>query len=195
LSFQERGKGVFVHPQALCESDSVGAGTRIWAFSHVMAGAVVGRDCNLCGHTFIEAGAIVGDGVTVKNGVEVWDGVELERDVFVGPNATFTNDLRPRAARPLPPADFVATKVEEGASIGANVTVVCGHTIGRHALVAAGAVVTRDVPAHALVAGNPARRMAWVCECAQSLDADLACSCGRSYRLVDEHEGLAPVSD
>ncbi|MCS5637544.1 MAG: N-acetyltransferase [Myxococcota bacterium] len=194
MSFQERGEGVFVHPQALCESDSVGEGTRIWAFAHVMAGAVVGRGCNLCGHTFIEAGAVVGDGVTVKNGVEVWDGVVLERDVFVGPNATFTNDLRPRAARPLPPADFVPTKVEEGASLGANVTVVCGHTIGRHALVAAGAVVTRDVPAHALVAGNPARRMAWVCECGQSLDGDLACQCGRSYRLVDEHEGLASVS-
>ena len=195
MSFRESGEGVFVHPHALCESESVGEGTRVWAFSHVMAGAVVGRDCNLCGHTFIEAGAVVGDGVTVKNGVEVWDGVVLERNVFVGPNATFTNDLRPRAAQPLSSKDFVPTKVEEGASLGANVTVVCGHTIGRHAFVAAGAVVTRNVAPHALVAGNPARRMAWVCECGQSLDGDLACHCGRSYRLVDEHEGLAPVSE
>jgi len=159
-----------------------------------MAGARVGRDCNICGQSFIEEGAVVGDGVVVKNGVQVWDGVSLANQVFVGPNATFTNDLRPRAARSLPREEFVPTRVEEGASLGANVTVVCGHVIGRHAFVAAGAVVTRDVPPHALVAGNPARRMAWVCECGQSLADDLACPCGRTYRLVTENEGLAPTS-
>ena len=194
MSLEEKAGGIFVHPQALCESEQVGEGTRIWALAHVMAGAVVGKGCNLCGQTFIEEGAIVGDGVVVKNGVQVWDGVELEDDVFVGPNATFTNDLRPRAARPLPPADFVKTRVLRGASLGANVTVVCGNTIGASAFVAAGAVVTRDVAAHALVAGNPARRMAWVCECGDSLAADLGCSCGRRYRLVDERRGLAPAS-
>ena len=159
MSFTESGEGVFIHPHALCESESVGEGTRIWAFCHVMAGAVVGRDCNLCGHTFIEAGAVVGDGVTVKNGVEVWDGVVLERNVFVGPNATFTNDLRPRAAQPLSPADFVPTKVEEGASLGANVTVVCGHTIGRHAFVAAGAVVTEPVSYNHPISSLRGRRL------------------------------------
>ena len=194
LTLQERADGTFVHPHALCESETVGAGTRVWAFAHVMAGAVVGRNCNICGLSFIEDGAILGDGVVVKNGVQVWDGVELESDVFVGPNATFTNDLRPRAARSLPPSEFVPTRVRQGASLGANVTVVCGHVIGRHAFVAAGAVVTRDVPAHALVAGNPARRMAWVCECGLSLADDLACSCGRGYRLVDEQQGLEPVA-
>jgi acetyltransferase-like isoleucine patch superfamily enzyme len=194
LSLTERPDGVFVHPHALCESETVGAGTRVWALSHVMAGAVVGRNCNLCGQTFIEEGAVVGDGVVVKNGVQVWDGVELENDVFVGPNATFTNDLRPRAVRALPPAEFVPTRICRGASLGANVTVVCGHTVGEHAFVAAGAVVTRDVPAHALVAGNPARRIAWVCECAASLGADLACRCGRRYRLVDEPTGLVPAA-
>ncbi len=193
MELEEKPGGILVHPQALCESENVGAGTRIWALAHVMAGAVVGKGCNLCGQTFIEEGAIVGDGVVVKNGVQVWDGVALENDVFVGPNATFTNDLRPRANRPLPPKDFVPTRVRRGASLGANVTVVCGNTIGEHAFVAAGAVVTRDVPAHALVAGNPARRMAWVCQCGQSLAADLACSCGHRYRLVDEYTGLAPA--
>jgi UDP-2-acetamido-3-amino-2,3-dideoxy-glucuronate N-acetyltransferase len=192
LTLEERSNGVFVHPQALCETEAVGAGTRVWALAHVMSGAVVGRNCNLCGQSFIEEGAVVGDGVVVKNGVQVWDGVELEDDVFVGPNATFTNDLRPRAVRALPPAEFVPTRVRKGASLGANVTVVCGNTIGEHAFVAAGAVVTRDVPAHALVAGNPARRMAWVCECGDSLPADLACACGRRYRWVDDHTGLVP---
>lgn len=193
MKLEERAGGVLVHPHGLCESEKVGAGTRVWALAHVMDGAVVGRDCNLCGQTFIEDGAVIGDRVVVKNGVQVWDGVTLENDVFVGPNATFTNDPRPRAVRALAREEFAPTRVERGASLGANVTLVCGHVVGRHAFVAAGAVVTRDVPAHALVAGNPARRMGWVCECGESLGDDLACACGRSYRLVDENQGLAPA--
>jgi acetyltransferase-like isoleucine patch superfamily enzyme len=184
------GDDVFVHERGLCESGAVGAGTRVWAFAHVMDGAVVGRDCNICGHSFVESGAVVGDRVVVKNGVQIWRGVTLEDDVFVGPNATFTNDLRPRADRPRDEVALLPTHVAAGATVGANVTVICGTTIGERAFVAAGAVVTRDVPAHALVAGNPARRIGWVCACGESLAEALACSCGRRFRLRGESEGL-----
>lgn len=174
--------GVFVHPRALCESARVGARTRVWAFAHVMDGAVVGADCNVGEGAFVESGAVVGDRVTVKNGVLVWDGVTLEDDVFVGPGTCFTNDLRPRAWLRHPPGAFVPTRVRHGASLGANCTVVCGVEIGEYALVAAGSVVVRDVPAHALVAGNPARQRGWVCEDGERLGDGLTCPrCGRSY--------------
>ncbi len=145
----------FVHPKGLCESASVGARTRVWAFAHILPGAVIGEDCNICDHVFIENDVKVGDRVTVKCGVHLWDGVALEDDVFVGPNATFTNDLFPRSKRP--PATFARTVVERGASIGANATILSNLTIGQHAMVGAGAVVTRSVPPHAIVAGNPAK--------------------------------------
>lgn len=182
---------VFVHEKGLCESESVGAGTRVWGFAHVMAGAVVGRDCNICGHAFIERGARLGNGVVVKNGVQVWDGVELEDEVFAGPNATFTNDFRPRAASDE--FELSRTLVRRGATIGANATIVCGITIGEHAFIGAGAVVHRDVAAHALVVGNPGVRVGWVCVCGQRLDDDLACACGRRYGLSDEERGLEPA--
>jgi UDP-2-acetamido-3-amino-2,3-dideoxy-glucuronate N-acetyltransferase len=174
--------GVFVHPKGLCESDQVGEGTRVWAFAHVLPGAVVGAGCNVCDHAFIEGGARVGDRVTIKNAVLVWDGVTVEDEVFLGPNMVFTNDLWPRAAVKKGPGEFVPTLVRRGATIGANATIVCGTTIGPHAFVAAGAVVTRDVPAHALVAGNPARPRGWVCTCGTRLGEDLRCAaCGRGY--------------
>jgi acetyltransferase-like isoleucine patch superfamily enzyme len=144
----------FKHSAALVESMQIGQGTRIWAFAHVLPGAAVGRDCNICDHVFIENDVRLGDRVTVKCGVQLWDGVVLEDDVFVGPNATFTNDAFPRSRRK--PASFLRTIVRAGASIGANATVLPGVTIGRGAMVAAGAVVTHDVPANAIVAGNPA---------------------------------------
>lgn len=152
--------GAFVHPQALCESARVGDGTRIWAFAHVLPGAVLGRDCNICDHTFIENDVVVGDRVTVKSGVQLWDGVRLEDDVFVGPNATFTNDPFPRSK--VRPERFLSTVVRRRASIGANATILPGITIGEHAMVGAGAVVTRDVPANAIVVGNPARIVGYV---------------------------------
>jgi acetyltransferase-like isoleucine patch superfamily enzyme len=145
----------YIHPQALCESTHVGDGTRVWAFAHVLPGAVVGRDCNLCDGVFVENDVHIGDRVTVKSGVQLWDGVTLEDDVFVGPNATFTNDAFPRSRRK--PPQFLRTTVERGASIGANATILPGVTIGRGAMVGAGAVVVRSVPRWAIVAGNPAR--------------------------------------
>jgi acetyltransferase-like isoleucine patch superfamily enzyme/dTDP-4-dehydrorhamnose 3,5-epimerase-like enzyme len=145
----------FVHPQGICESQQVGAGTRVWAFAHVLPGAVIGRDCNICDHTFIENDVVLGDRVTVKCGVQLWDGVRLEDDVFIGPNATFTNDLFPRSKRR--PDKFLETVVARSASIGANATILPGIVIGQNAMVGAGAVVTRSVPPNAIVTGNPAR--------------------------------------
>jgi acetyltransferase-like isoleucine patch superfamily enzyme len=144
----------FAHPDSLVEAAEIGPGTRIWAFAHVLAGARLGADCNICDHTFIEGGAVVGDRVTLKCGVQLWEGVTLEDDVFVGPNATFTNDLFPRSRKR--PAAFTRTLVRAGASIGANATILPGVIVGSRAMVGAGAVVTRDVPPLAIVVGNPA---------------------------------------
>jgi acetyltransferase-like isoleucine patch superfamily enzyme/dTDP-4-dehydrorhamnose 3,5-epimerase-like enzyme len=152
--------GFFQHPQAIVETARIGAGTRIWAWAHVLPGAVVGRDCNICDHVFIENDVVIGDRVTVKCGVQLWDGTRLEDDVFVGPNATFTNDPMPRSKHPL--ATHPVTRVRQGASIGANATILPGVTVGMHAMVGAGAVVTNSVPPYALVAGNPARIVRYV---------------------------------
>jgi UDP-2-acetamido-3-amino-2,3-dideoxy-glucuronate N-acetyltransferase len=145
----------FAHPQSLVETETVGSGTRIWAFAHVLPGARIGSDCNICDHTLIENDVIVGDRVTVKSGVQLWDGTRLEDDVFVGPNAAFTNDPAPRSQRHL--ERHLQTVVRRGASIGANATLLPGVTVGQFAMVGAGAVVTHDVPAYAVVVGNPAR--------------------------------------
>ncbi len=173
---------VQIHPAALCETDDVGPRTRIWAFAHLLAGARVGADCNICDHVFVEGGARLGDRVTVKNASLIWDAVDIGDDVFIGPRVTFTNDLRPRIGHSLPPEEFVPTVVRRGASLGANVTVVCGVTIGEHALIGAGAVVTADVPAHALMVGVPARRTGWVCACGSDVTPGSPCTCGRTYR-------------
>jgi UDP-2-acetamido-3-amino-2,3-dideoxy-glucuronate N-acetyltransferase len=185
MSDGRRDTSVFVHDAALCESSNVGAGTRVWAFAHVMEGARIGVDCNVCDHAFVESGAVVGDRVTIKNNVLLWDKVVIEDDVFLGPNAVFTNDMNPRAAHKKPSSEFLPTRVRRGATIGANTTVVCGITIGEHAFVGAGSVVISDVPDHALVVGNPARRIGWACECGETLSDSLRCECGRSYELTD----------
>src|SRR5919204_1770129 len=148
----ELDPSVFVHPLALCESDRIGPRTRIWAFAHVLPGARVGADCNLGDHAFVEGGARLGDRVTVKNAVLIWDKVTVEDDVFLGPGMAFTNDLTPRVGFRKAPEELVATLVRRGASVGANATVVCGVTIGEPAFLAAGAVLTRDLPAYALAA-------------------------------------------
>lgn len=151
---------VFVHPHGLCESADVGEGTRIWAFAHILPQARVGREVNLCDHVFVENDVVIGDRVTVKSGVQLWDGITLEDDVFVGPNVTFTNDTFPRSKQY--PQEFERTVVEAGASIGGGAVILPGVRVGTHAMVGAGAVVTRDVPAHAVVAGNPARILRYV---------------------------------
>ncbi len=155
--------GVFVHPMAIVETADIGHGTRIWAFAHILSGAVIGCDVNICDNVFVEGNTVIGDRVTIKCGVQIWEGVRLEDDVFVGPNATFTNDLFPRSKQY--PESFTATYVRRGASIGANATILAGITIGERAMVGAGAVVTKDVPPGAIVIGNPARIRGYVPDC------------------------------
>lgn len=150
----------FIHPNALCETDKVGGKTRIWAFAHVLPGAVIGENCNICDHVFIENDVRVGNNVTIKSGVQLWDGMRVEDDVFIGPNVTFTNDLFPRSKKY--PEAFLETVLQQGASIGANATLLPGITIGREAMVGAGAVVTKSVPPFAVVRGNPARIVSYL---------------------------------
>lgn len=150
----------FVHAHGICESTDVGERTTIWAFSHVLPGARLGSDCNINDGVFIENDVIIGDRVTVKSGVQLWDGLRVGDDVFVGPNATFTNDPMPRSK--VRPDQFLVTRIEDGASIGANATILPGISIGRRAMIGAGAVVTRDVPAHAKVVGNPGRIIGYI---------------------------------
>ena len=151
----------FIHPKAIVEEGAtIGEGTRVWAFVHILPGAVIGDDCNICDHTFIENNVKIGNRVTIKCGVYLWDGVVLEDDVFVGPNATFTNDRFPRSKQY--PDEFPETRVCQGASIGANATILPGLTIGSKAMVGAGAVITHDVPPNAKVVGNPATVIGYV---------------------------------
>ena len=150
----------FKHPQAIVESGDIGRDTRVWAFAHILPGAVIGEDCNICDHTFIENDVVIGNRVTIKPGVQIWDGVTIEDDVFVGPNATFTNDKFPRSRQY--PEEYQKTWVRRGASIGANATILPSVVIGMNAMIGAGAVVTKDVPPNAIVAGNPARITGYV---------------------------------
>lgn len=160
--------GVSIHPQALVETTAIGEGTRIWAFAHILEGASVGADCNICDHTFIEGGVTLGNRVTVKCGVYLWDGVRCENGVFLGPNATFTNDLYPRSGRHLDA--YPVTLIREGASIGAGAVIRAGVTVGCYAMVGMGAVVTRDVPDYALVYGNPARLQHFISRAGRKLE-------------------------
>ena len=146
---------MFIHPSSDVQSKQIGEGTRVWQYVVILPGAIIGRDCNICSHCFIENKVSVGDRVTVKCGVQLWDGITLEDDVFIGPNVTFTNDLEPRSRNAA--AKLLPTLVKKGASIGANATILPGITIGEGAMIGAGAVVTKDVPPEVTVVGNPGR--------------------------------------
>lgn len=149
-----------INTKADVQSNRIGDGTNVWQYVVILPGAIVGEDCNICSHCFIENDVVIGDRVTIKNGVQVWDGVRIEDDVFVGPNVTFTNDLYPRSKQH--PDKFAITTIQKGSSIGANATILAGKTIGQNAMVGAGAVVTKDVPPNAVVVGNPARISGYV---------------------------------
>jgi acetyltransferase-like isoleucine patch superfamily enzyme len=195
-------KDVYIHPSALVETDRIGAGTRIWAFSHILDGSSVGTGCNIGGHCFVEANVVIGNDVTIKNGNAIWDGVTLEDGVFVAPGVVFTNDLNPRSPRLAEASERYANKrwlartiVRRGATLGAGSVILAGNEIGEFALVGAAALVTRDVPAHALVLGSPGRVAAWVCRCGSRLSFQgvvTACSsCGLEFRK----EGLSVFVD
>lgn len=178
------GDNYFAHPSACVDEGArVGEGTKVWHFSHVSAGAQVGAGCTIGQNVFIAGGVTVGDHCKIQNNVSLYEGVQLGDYVFCGPSMVFTNVQRPRCKYPQRGSAFYkATPVGEGASIGANATIVCGHSIGANAFIAAGSVVTKDVPAHAIMMGCPARQAGWACECGEKLDGQLHCPrCGRQY--------------
>jgi UDP-2-acetamido-3-amino-2,3-dideoxy-glucuronate N-acetyltransferase len=179
----------FVHESSYVDAGAViGEGTRIWHFSHVMSGAVVGKNCSIGQNVNVGSQAVIGNNVKIQNNVSVYDSVILEDDVFCGPSMVFTNVVNPRSHISRKD-EYRTTLVKQGASIGANATVVCGHTIGCYAFIGAGAVVTRDVPDYALIYGNPARQHGWVCRCGVRLslhNEQATCqACGASYQLID----------
>lgn len=183
----------FVHPTSIIDDGvEIGKGTKIWHFSHIQSGARIGAYCSLGQNVNVSNNVTIGDGCKLQNNVSLYEGLETEDDVFFGPSCVFTNDLTPRAKYPKGHAAYVKTLIRQGATIGANATVVCGHTIGKWAMIGAGAVVASNVPDHALMLGVPARRHGWACECGNLLKESLECEkCGRKYKETDE--GLEEV--
>ncbi|MDP8265756.1 MAG: acyltransferase [Candidatus Aceula meridiana] len=176
----------FKHPLALVGKEAnVGDKTRIWAFVNIQDGASVGKQCNICDGCFVEKGAVVGDNVTIKNSVAVFDGVTLEDNVFCGANVVFVNDRHPRSHY-NDSWDLEKVVVKKGATLGSNSTVLCGVTIGEYAFIGAGSVVTKDVASHALLVGNPAKPVGFVCRCGQKLEKTLVCPCGLKYHQEKE---------
>lgn len=154
-------QNVSIHPSAIVDTDAIGAHTRIWAFVHILGKVTIGSNCNICDHCFIEQNVSIGNNVTVKSGIYIWEGVTIEDNVFLGPNVVFTNDTRPRSKQYV---SVEQTLIREGASVGANSTILAGVTVGAYSMTGIGSVVTRNVPDHALVYGNPARVKGWVDE-------------------------------
>lgn len=183
----------YIHPTSIVDDDvMIGEGTKIWHFCHIQSGARIGENCSLGQNVNVSNNVRIGNGVKIQNNVSVYEGVELEDDVFCGPSCVFTNDLTPRAKYPKGRSKYLRTIVREGASIGANATIICGHCIGKWAMIGAGAVVASDVPAYALMLGVPARRKGWVCECGAVLPDDFLCNqCRRAY--AESGDGLQEV--
>lgn len=177
----------FIHESSyIDENVKIGDGTKIWHFSHIQDGAVIGKNCSLGQNVNVSNNVKIGNGVKIQNNVSIYEGVELEDYVFCGPSMVFTNDLTPRAKYPKGSAGYKKTILKQGSTIGANATIVCGHSIGRWAMIAAGAVVTKDVPDYALMAGVPAKQIGWACECGMKLQDNYVCpSCGREYKIED----------
>lgn len=184
----------FVHETSIIDDNvEIGERTKIWHFCHVQSGARIGKGCSFGQNVNVSNNVKVGDGCKVQNNVSIYEGVELEDYVFCGPSMVFTNDLTPRAKYPKGSAGYKKTILHTGASVGANATIVCGHEVGKWAMVAAGAVVTKNVPDYALFAGVPAKQIGWVCECGERMDESLRCSkCSRKY--VKLAEGLQKLS-
>lgn len=176
-------KDYFVHESSYVDDGvSIGKGTKIWHFCHVQEGAVIGENCSFGQNVNISKNVHIGNYVKIQNNVSLYEGVELGDYVFCGPSMVFTNDLTPRAKYPKGQIGYKKTLLKEGVTVGANATIVCGHTLGEWCMIAAGAVVTKDIPPYALVAGVPAKQFGWVCECGQVLEKDLICkNCGKKY--------------
>jgi len=174
---------VKIHLLADVQSTKIGSGTTIWQFSVVLPGASIGKNCNINALTLIENDVVLGDNVTIKSGVQLWDGLRIEDNVFVGPNVTFTNDFLPRSK--ALPSHFLETVVKKGASIGANSTVIGGVTIGEYSMVGAGSVITKDIPNHGLMYGNPAELKGYVCSCGEKLFDFFCNTCKKKYTLKD----------
>lgn len=187
----------YVHESSYIDDDVIiGEGTRIWHFCHIQKGARIGANCSMGQNVNVSNNVIIGNGCKIQNNVSVYEGVELEDYVFCGPSMVFTNDLTPRAKYPKGPKGYKKTVLKTGATVGANATVVCGHTIGKYAMIAAGAVVTKDVPDYALMAGVPATQIGWVCECGERLGETLKCEkCKRVYQLSEQGSLEGHVKD
>lgn len=168
-----------IHPTAEVLSTKIGEGTQIWQYCVILKDAVIGRNCNINFNVFIENDVVIGDNVTIKSGVQLWDGLVVGNGVFIGPNVTFTNDLTPRSRQSY---ELLRTNIKEGASIGANSTIIGGVTIGRFSLIGAGSVVTKDIPDNTLWYGNPAVFKGYICDCANKLDENFICEkCGKFF--------------